>query len=70
MYVYVTEVFYVHKVCKLPFLQQMKVCFKALKLCYDASMNKTDSTPSITPPPPHPTPPLHFDERNMKRKGH
>ena len=40
-----------NKVCELPFLQQMKMCFNALKLCYDVSMNTTDS---ILPPPPFP----------------
>ena len=56
-----TKVFYVNKVCELPFLQQMKVCFNALKLCYDV-FNEQDGlyfapTPSINPTP---TPPLHF----------
>ena len=41
-------------VCELPFLHQIKVCFNALKLCYDVSMNKTDS---ISPPPWTQSPP-------------
>ena len=44
--VYVTEVFHINKVW--PFLQQMKMCFNALKMYYDALMNKTDF---ISPPP-------------------
>ena len=46
--------------CLCHSLQQMKVCFNALKWCYDVSMNKTDY---ILPPPP---PPPHWNER----KGH
>ena len=55
----VTEVFHVNKVCEWPFLQQMKLCFNALKMCDDVSMNKTDS--SLSPPPKHspPPPPPH-----------
>ena len=32
------------------------VCFNALKLCYDVSVNKTDSILPPPPPPPPPTP--------------
>ena len=42
-YDYVTEVFHVNKVCEWSLLQQMKVCFNVLKICYGVSMNKTDS---------------------------
>ena len=47
-----TEVFRVNKVCEWPFLQQMKVCFNALKMCYGVSTNT--ETDSILPPPPPP----------------
>ena len=61
-----TKVFHVNKVCELPFLQQMKVCFNALNLCYDVPMNKTDSIfpPPLHKPPP-PPPPLYFSIKNV-----
>ena len=43
IYDYVAEVFHVDKVCEWPLLQQMKVCLNVLKICYDVSMNKTNS---------------------------
>ena len=42
-YDYVTQVFHVYEVCEWPLLQQMKMCFNVLKICYDVSMNQTDS---------------------------
>ena len=62
-----TEAFHVNKVCELPFLQQMKVCFNALKLCYDVSKNKPDSI--LHPPHKHSRHPHAHPSNNYVRVG-